>query len=278
MIPPMFIKGAMASKKDLPYPDEGTVKAVVHGWMIRLLAAMVTIAMMLGLKVHYSSASAEQLIWMLLPIARLVDWTTGAHPVWEAGVGFTDFDRGIIIAPACAGVNFLIMAFGLAVLCGLGRLRRGSLLIPWLVFAFCGAYLSALGVNTLRIILSMALYQVDIYTVWLSPRSLHRLAGVWLYLGALGLFFRALQPIITYLEDRFESQCRPARANWTPWLPLGWYLCGAVGMPVANLVFKQPANAFGEHCLIVAAASVLLWVGGVGIKALIARNIEAGNR
>ena len=138
--------------------------------------------------------------------------------------------------------------------------------------SLCGAYLMALGVNTLRIVLSMALYQADIYSAWLTPAALHRLAGVWLYLGALGLFFKGLQPIIIYfVRDRFRSgTCRSyRRVVWPAWLPLGWYITGAVGVPLANLVFRHPLPAFGEHCLTVVVSAVVLWAGSRFIKVLL---------
>jgi exosortase K len=246
--------------------------AAVHGRINRLLAAMVAMVVMLMLKRHYSLAGPEQLSWILLPTARLTAWLTGAHPVWEAGVGYADFNRGIVIAPACAGVNFMIMAFGLAVFCGLGRLRRFTVLTAWMALSLFGAYLLALGANTLRIAVSMVLYQADIYSAWLTPDALHRLTGVWLYLGVLGLFFKGLQPIINAVEDRFDPQYRPHRAIWPAWLPLGWYLLGAVGVPALNLVFQQPLPAFGGHCLTVVAAAVVLWVGAISIKSLLGRD------
>jgi hypothetical protein len=118
----------------------------------------------------------------------------------------------------------------------------------------------------------MVLYQADIYSAWLTPDALHRLTGVWLYLGVLGLFFKGLQPIISAVEDRFDPQCRPHRAIWPAWLPLGWYLLGAVGVPALNLVFRQPLPAFGGHCLTVVAAAVVLWVGAISIKSLLGRD------
>ena len=69
-----------------------------------------TILTMFFLKRHYSLATAEELKWILTPIARLIAWLTTADPVWEAGVGYVDFSRGIIVAPACAGINFMIMS------------------------------------------------------------------------------------------------------------------------------------------------------------------------
>lgn len=246
--------------------DTQSEMTAMHGRVNRLLVAAMAILIMLVLKRHYSLAAADQLSWILFPTARLTAWITGANPVWEAGVGYADFSRGIIIAPACAGVNFMIMAFGLAVFCGLGQLKRVAVLIPWVAMSLCGAYLMALGVNTLRIVLSMALYQADIYSAWLTPAALHRLAGVWLYLGALGLFFRGLQPIIIYFGDRFDRTCPYRRVVWPAWLPLGWYITGAVGVPAANLVFRHPLPAFGEHCLTVVVSAVVLWAGSRVIK------------
>jgi exosortase K len=246
-------------------------RAVFHGRLNRVLAAAATVLVMLVLKRYYSLAGAGQLLWILAPTARLTAWATGAHPVWEAGVGFADYGRGIVIAPACAGVNFMIMAFGLAVLCGLGRLRRLTVLFVWLVLSFIAAYLTALGTNTLRIILSMVLYRADIYSAWLTPEVLHRLAGVWIYLGALGLFFKGLQPIMDRFADRFDPTNRTDHPFRSPWLPLSWYLLGAVGVPAANLIFKAPLPAFGRHCLTVAAASLVLWGGGCLVKFLFSR-------
>lgn len=244
-----------------------------HERINRLLAGALAVVIMLLLKRHYSLAGPEQLAWILSPTAHLIAWITGSSPLWEAGVGYVDFGRGIIIAPACAGVNFMIMAFGLAVFCGLGRLRRFSALTFWMALALAGAYLTTLGVNTLRIILSTALYRADISAPWLTPQILHRLTGVWLYLGALGLSFKCLQPIITSFGDRFDPQGRRRGAVWPPWLPLAWYLLGAVGVPAIHLVFQQPLPAFGEHCLAVVAAAVLLWVGGIFLRSLMGRSL-----
>jgi exosortase K len=234
--------------------------------MNRLLGGALTLLVMLTLKRHYSLASADQLTWILAPTARLTAWLTPAHPVWEHGTGYVDFGQGIIIAPACAGINFMIMAFGLAAFCGLLRIRRLVPLLTWLGLSLTGAYGLALAVNTVRIALSMALYQADIYTPWITPERVHRLAGVALYLCALGLFFKALQPIISRYCRYFDPQAWQIRPPWPSWLPLGWYFIGAVGVPAANLLLRQPVPGFGEHCLTVLAAGLVLWAGGMGLR------------
>ncbi|BBO84246.1 hypothetical protein DSCO28_48120 [Desulfosarcina ovata subsp. sediminis] len=248
--------------------------AAVHQRIDRLLAGAAALLAMLVLKRHYSLAGAEDLLWILAPTARLTAWAGGAQPVWETGVGYADFGRGIVIAPACAGVNFMIMAFGLAALCGLGRLRRLASLLVWLVLSLAAAYLAALGVNTLRIVFSMVLYRADIYSAWLTPDALHRVAGVWIYLSALGLFFKGLQPIMNRFADRFDPGRRSFRVIRSPWLPLGWYLLGTLGVPAANLMVKAPLPAFGTHCLTVVAAALMLWGGGLLLKRLIARTVN----
>ncbi len=233
--------------------------AVVHVRMNRLLGALLALLVMLALKRHFSTAAAEQLTWILAPTARLMHWLTLARPVWESGVGYTDFSRGIIIAPACSGINFMIMAFGLAAFCGLMQIRRLAPLLIWLALSSAAAYGLALAVNTLRIAISMWLYRADIYSAWITPERVHRLAGVGLYLCALGLFFKWLQPIISRYCSRFDEQSHLAKCILPTWWPLGWYLLGAVGVPTANLLFRSPIAGYGEHCFSVVLAGLTLW-------------------
>jgi exosortase K len=227
--------------------------------MNRLLGAMLAVLVMLVLKDFYSRAGADDLTWMLAPTARIVSRLTSANLVWESGVGYTDFNRGIIIAPACAGINFLIMTFGLAAFCGIRRIRHLPQLLAFLSFCLFGAYGAAQAVNALRIILSMALYQWDIYTSWLTPARVHRLAGTGLYLSALGLFFTGLRPIIHAFCKCFDHSERTVGTRWPFWLPFAWYLLGAVGVPLANLTFHRPLQGFFEHCATVVLFVVIAW-------------------
>jgi exosortase K len=233
-----------------------------NGRINRLIGGILALLGMLILKGHYSTATAGQLTWMLAPTARLTAWLTSAHPVWEAGTGYVDFSRGIIIAPACAGINFMIMAFGLAAFSGLLRIFRLAPLLAWLVLSLAGAYGLALGVNAVRIAISMRLYQAEIHWAWLTVDRVHRLAGIGVYLGALGLFFKILETIINCYCNRSDPRDRPAGLALPAWLPLGWYLLGAVGVPTANLLFRNPTAGFGEHCVTVILAGLTLYAGG----------------
>lgn len=224
----------------------------------RLPAALLTVVVMLLLKRHYSLATAEQLDWVLAPTAGLVAWCTAASPVLENGVGYVDPAQGIIVAPACAGINFMIMAFGLAAFCGLNQIRRPAGQLVWLALAFATAYCLTLPVNAVRIALSLTLYQADIYTGWLTAERVHRLAGIGLYLGALWLLYLGLRRIIARFWGRFDQQDQLGLMRLPGCLVVGWYLIGTLGVPLANGAWRRGASAFGEHCVTVVLASLAL--------------------
>ena len=242
----------------------------------RMLGAALTVLTMLALKQFYSQAGADQLAWMLAPTARLTAWLNQAQPVWESGAGYVDFARGIIIAPGCAGINFLIMAFGLAACCGLPHLRQLPHVLAWLAISLAGAYVAALVVNTVRIILSMYLYQADIYGGPLTLERVHRVIGTGIYMGALGLFFWGLQPIISRYCKRMAGCTVPAGPPLPLWFPLGWYVIGAVGVPVVNLLFRRPSDQFVEHCATVVPAALLAWAGAMGVRHIVRGVLDAG--
>jgi len=226
----------------------------------RVLAAGLTVLIMLLLKRHYSVATAGQLDWILAPTATLVAWFTSANPVLESGVGYVDFAKGIIVAPGCAGVNFMIMAFGLAAFCGLHQIHRLPSQLTWLILALVAAYGLTLVVNTWRIGLSMALYNADIYTEWLTAARVHRLAGVALYLGALWLYFLGLRRVISLYCRQLDRHQHRKNMHPSGWSVLGWYLLGAVGVPLANGAWQKGPPAFGEHCTTVILGGFAVFV------------------
>jgi exosortase K len=226
----------------------------------RALAAGLTVLIMLLLKRHYSVATAEQLDWILAPTATLVAWFTSANPVFETGVGYVDFARGIIVAPGCAGVNFIIMAFGLAAFYGLHQIRRVCSQLTWLILALVAAYGLTLVANTMRIGLSMTLYDANIYTEWLAAARVHRVAGVVLYLGALWLYYLGLRRAIALYCRQLDQQPHRKYVHSSGWLVLAWYVLGAVGVPLANGAWHKGLPAFGEHCATVILVGLALFV------------------
>src|SRR6185295_16039739 len=64
-----------------------------------------------GVKLYYSTASVNQLRWILAPTTFLVQLVTGYQFEFESYAGYIKSDRTFVIAASCAGVNFLITAF-----------------------------------------------------------------------------------------------------------------------------------------------------------------------
>jgi exosortase K len=223
------------------------------------MAALIALLIMLALKHHYSSATAERLNWILAPTAGLLAWLTPAHPVYEYGVGYVDFVRGIIVAPACAGINFMIMTFGLGALYGITRSRRLTGPFIWLLTMFCGAYGYTLMVNVLRITISMILYDAHFYTGWLTLERVHRLAGIGIYLTSLCLFFLCLRRMTDGGNIFFGTLSAPKEHLLPGWFPLVWYLLGAAGVPLVNGLFQQRAPSLGEHCLTILITVACFW-------------------
>ncbi|MBW2412347.1 MAG: exosortase K [Deltaproteobacteria bacterium] len=229
-----------------------------------------------GLKYHYSKAGSDALIWILAPTATLVELTSGLPFEYEAQAGFVNSDRRIIIAPSCAGVNFLLVAFCMAAFCGLHLFRRQVHKLLWLTASGLNAYFLTVVVNTLRIILSIYMYQLDIYGDWLTPLRLHRLTGIVIYFFFLCLFYMIINKGLYRLGLKFKRKLSNkfgpghARSNSFRWpsitvTPLFWYALITLGVPLMNAAFVGNGARFAEHigtvaggCIVVVAAVFLL--------------------
>jgi len=140
-----------------------------------------SLALAYGMKRGYSTASPEELRWVLAPTAAIAGALTSASFVFEPHVGYVDLGVGTAIVPACAGVNFLIIAFVATVLAfvpALASARAKGVSMPL-------AYVATLGVNGVRVAASVAIHRAHFAAGLASPAALHRGLGVVVYLVAL---------------------------------------------------------------------------------------------
>jgi exosortase K len=219
---------------------------------------LLAIALMFALKSHYSAAAAEDLRWMLDPVAWLVRLWDGQAYRWEAGAGYVRWDQRITIAPACAGVNYLIMAFGLTVAAFLHRLPTTAGRAAWLLLAGLGAYSLTVVVNAVRILAAIALYDHEVAWGLLTPGRLHLLAGTVIYFTALILYYRGLHRIMG--AKRLTTE----RPSWSPpaWLPWAWYLIGGIAVPTLHRLFQGRPWPGLEYALTVVVSSTAIWFIG----------------
>src|SRR5215470_13693147 len=76
-------------------------------WLTYLAAGLITFM----LKSYYSRATVADLTWILEPTATVVGWLRQQPLDLAADRGWMPPDGSFVIAPACAGVNFLILVF-----------------------------------------------------------------------------------------------------------------------------------------------------------------------
>lgn len=141
-----------------------------------------------GLKRFYSTASAEQLGWALGPTTALVERLTSVHFIAERGAGFVSEGRHLVIAPACAGINFLVIAV-LSLTFAFVRQFGRPMHKVWFVGAcIVASYVAMLAVNAARISLGMA-FEGRVATLGASHGDVHRVLGVATYLTSLWTLF-----------------------------------------------------------------------------------------
>lgn len=216
------------------------------------------IATAYGLKLGYSRAGVPDLGWILAPTAKLVGALRGER-LAPCAAGWAPPDGSYVIAPACAGVNFLILAFVVSVLGFSYRFRssRGRFLF-WLV-VLGGAWMLTLGVNTVRILAAVELYRREPPFGW-TPEQLHRLLGVFVYLGALWGLFAALDRF-----TRLDSSGGRGSVAGLLLVPCA-YLGMTLGVPLVTGAFRDGGARFAEHAIMVSLAALAAFGAALTVR------------
>jgi len=214
-------------------------------WVAQCIVVLVCV---FALKLFYSTASANELLWILAPTTALVELVTGRSFVFEPYAGYMSEDRSFLIAGSCAGVNFLITAF--LMLSGRPLLNarsegRGWAFIPTAVVV---AYLVTLVANTTRICLALWLRPAKGDVSWLDPNQVHRFEGIVVYFIFLVLLFE--------LNEKANGEKASRRLRWLLF-PLGVYYATMLGIPVANGALHRAAD-FLEYSLFVLLVPLIM--------------------
>lgn len=209
-----------------------------------------------GLKYYYSNASADDLLWILYPTAVSVEHMTGLHFIREAQSGFINYSKEICIAPACSGVNFLIISFCMVFFSFVRQIHSQGLRWLWLVISLSGSYILTVIVNSVRIVISIFLIDNNIHYGWLTSARIHRLEGVVLYFLFLSIFYIVIKRIIV-LRNRSDKEgnirdvvCGSHKVSEAA-VPLFWYLFVTLTIPLVNGSYQQQGMLFIEHSLMV---------------------------
>jgi exosortase K len=158
-----------------------------------------------GLKRHYSDARADELSWILTPTAHLVGFVTGAAFAFQPGEGYFARDRLFLIEKSCAGINFMVAAFGMLVFMLFHRIWSATCALRVLGVSLMASYLAAVAVNTARIAIAMWLAPHPAALPAFNGANVHRLEGIVVYFGSLVLLYELVQRLDRRVVGRGPS-------------------------------------------------------------------------
>ena len=204
----------------------------------------------LALKSYYSTATPDELRWILAPTTVLVELLSGRSFEFESYTGYMSSDHRFVIAVPCAGVNFLLTAFLMICLRRLWRDRFQGVSWRFLPTAVAMAYVATLIANTTRICVALEMQRRAVEVSWLTGNQLHRLEGIVIYFGFLLLLFMLL--------ERLDSPA-PLPLKRILLFPVLIYYATTLGIPLVNGSYRQPE--FWEHFIFVLVLPLVFFVG-----------------
>lgn len=219
----------------------------------------------LGLKAFYSTATADDLLWILTPTTALVELLSGKSFAFESYAGYMSSDHRFVIAVPCAGVNFMITAFLMLALRRLWRERFQAVSWFFLPSAVLLAYVATLLANTTRIWLALEMQAQSVAVAGFTNNQLHRLEGIAVYFVFLMLLFLLTEVFETTKPQNF------ARASL---YPLAIYYVTTIGIPLLNGSFRR-GTAFWEHSAFVFVLPLLV-ILPLLLQQLLAANLRSG--
>ncbi len=220
--------------------------------ILNLLFASSTLSIAYGLKIYFSQASVEGLFFILQPTATLVSLVSGISFKIAPDLGFVNPSHSLIIAPGCAGGNFMVIALLVIAWSGIGTLKTIRKKTLWLIISPFVAYIATIAVNSIRVILSIWLYRAPIYSGLITEGGVHRLTGVLVYLIGLILLKFSIERIISKYQEQTSRQTRL-------WQPIFCYILIVIIVPLLNHMGNPLPDLFMTHCFSVAFGCALVF-------------------
>ena len=155
------------------------------------VAALIAFAM----KQHYAGARADDLAWILTPTAQLVGAVAGTTFALQPGEGYLSRERLFLIEKSCAGINFMIAAFGMLTIALLPRVGAAPSAARVLGVSLLASYCAAVLINAARIAIAMWLAAHPLARSTVSAAAVHRIEGIVVYFGGLMLLYELAQQL-----------------------------------------------------------------------------------
>jgi exosortase K len=146
-----------------------------------------------GMKRYYADARVDDLWWILSPTARLAGVMTGTAFAVAPGEGYFSPERLFLIEKSCAGINFMIAAFGMVTFALFHRVGSRISGARVLAVSLLASYSAAVLVNAARIAIAVWLAAHPVALSTFTPAQVHRVEGITVYFGGLVLVYELAQ-------------------------------------------------------------------------------------
>ncbi len=217
-----------------------------------ILLYTISIILAVGLKYHYNQSDTDTLLWILKPTASLVTIITGLV-FYEDNLGYINIDEGIIIAPACGGVNFFIIVFLMTFANYVHMFPTMKMKVAWLLFSSGVASLLTIIVNAIRIIISAYLFKLPFDSLWITKEKAHLAEGVLVYLTCLYLFYFFINNWIFRIG--LSNGNRAVSVGFSPIL---WYFTITILVPfVRGIYHGHYPFALEYYCLVLSLGIII---------------------
>lgn len=207
-------------------------------------------ALAVALKRFYSDASAQELRFVLAPTTWLVGGALGQSFEFLPGAGYQSRELSILVSPACAGVNFLVIGFVTVALSLGAPANTAKQGLARLAASLGIAYGAAIVINALRIIVSVLVAHRAAHELGLSFQSVHRWIGIALYVPAL----LGIAALVSTWRSRQSAML----------IALACYALITLVVPLLRGASRNPG--WGEHAL-----AILLVTGACAVVLAISR-------
>lgn len=244
-----------------------------RNWLFYLIGC----AVLLGLKLFYRSASADDLKWMLAPVSWWAGILSCTSFTYVPMAGYVSHSREFIIAPSCSGMQFWLIAIAVTLFSYVHRMPTRKTGVVWSAASIMFSWLYTIFVNGIRIVLSVYLplrfHARGLFTDRFTPEKLHTMTGTAVYFSALMLLCQIGGYISGKVSEmwskkiamRGRSFTSPeiyASAKHAACVSFGfsvvWYLLIVLGIPFLSRVWRNDWTGFGSYALIVLAICLTL--------------------
>lgn len=230
-----------------------------------LLIYVPAVLAVFAIKIFYRTADSDQLSWILAPTTWWVQILSGIPFEKAAQVGYVSHEYRFIIAPSCAGVRFLLIAFVMMIFSFTHKIDTGRNQFCWLGFSAVFAYIATIFVNGIRIWVSIYLPLVledkGVLPGWLTAEQLHTVIGTMVYFSMLFVIYKlAERSCRHFLSDRKTHK----NVSKHLLIPVFWYGVMVLGIPALGRWYRNDWAGFWQYTALVASVcmSIVMLVCG----------------